>query len=97
MRLRWIAFAIVALALPYHAAEAYKCASFSSVSRQCFFSVYKPCIDKGTSKAICHKRARGCRTCIGKMFTCWKTLKSRDQCDTCSAKMDTCMVGVLGK
>jgi hypothetical protein len=93
---RWVMFAIVALAMPFHAAEAYKCASYSSVSRLCFFDVWKPCKAKGGSDAKCHKRAAGCRTCIGIMFTCWKTIQSRDQCGTCSAKSNTCMKGVLG-
>ena len=67
------------------------CASHSSVTRRCFFSLYKPCIKKGLGEKVCHQRSNTCKTCAQVIFKCWKTLTSRDQCDTCHAPYDACM------
>lgn len=72
-------------------ADAANCGSQSSVSRRCFFSVYKVCIDKKFKKAFCHARADACRTCADKIAKCRAQVKSTAQCGSCAKSYDACM------
>ena len=90
MLLRSIAVAAV-LFVPIAEASALQCGSYSGVSRRCFFSFYKPCLAEGLSKKACSAQDYVCHSCSDRLFACWKTLKSRNQCDKCIPAYDACM------
>ncbi len=95
MRQLIIVLCLMGAALLPSLAEAATCGSYSSVSRRCFFSIYKPCIAKHILEDTCHNRANACRACSGKLFACWKKLKSSKQCGTCTPAYSACMKTVI--
>ena len=95
MRQLIIVLCLMGAALLPSLAEAVTCGSYSGVSRRCFFSIYKPCLAKHIKDATCHARADACRTCSGKLFACWKTLKSSNQCGKCLPVYEACMKPVI--
>lgn len=88
---RFLVVLCTLLAVFAPAADAAYCGSQSSVSRRCFFSVYKVCLDKGLKKSFCRKRSAACGVCADKIAKCRIALKSNKQCGKCTKTYDACM------
>lgn len=78
-------------------ADAVRCGTFSAHSRRCFFSFFQACMQKTKNEKLCHAQADDCRACNEKLFKCWRSLKSKNQCSSCAKVYDRCMHSVVEK